>query len=75
MNTLTEQLWLFNNNMTTEAAKEPEELIGEALYLLQLCQQDLNMGRTITVYARARKAREQCQDLEDMFNASDEAFV
>lgn len=44
---------------------EPEELIGQSLYLLQLCQQDLNIGRLTTVYARARKAKELCKELED----------
>jgi hypothetical protein len=45
---------------------EPEDLIMEALYLLQLCQQDLNMGRKETILARARRARECCHELEDM---------
>ena len=44
---------------------EPEDMIGKALYLLQLCQQDLNMGRKTTVLARARKAKQLCAELEE----------
>lgn len=46
---------------------EPEECIGQALYLLQLCQQDLNMSRKVTVWPRAKRARELCQVLESLF--------
>jgi hypothetical protein len=49
-----------------ESGTEPEDLIGSALYLLQLCQQDLNMGRKTTIWARARRARECCEELERM---------
>lgn len=47
---------------------EPEDHIAQALYLLQLCQQDLNMGRKSTIWPRARRAREACQALESMFS-------
>jgi hypothetical protein len=47
---------------------EPEDCIAQALYLLQLCQQDLNMGRKSTIWARAKRAREACQALEATFS-------
>jgi hypothetical protein len=47
---------------------EPEECIAQALYLLQLCQQDLNMGRKSTIWPRAKRAREACQTLEGIFS-------
>jgi len=54
---------------TTETlpVQEPEDLLANALYLLQLCQQDMNMGRPATVWPRAKRARELCQRLEKMF--------
>lgn len=46
---------------------EPEDCIANALYLLQLCQQDLNIGRKETVWPRARAAKDLCAKLEEMF--------
>ena len=46
---------------------EPEELLALSLYLLQLCQMDLNMGRTGTIWARAYRARLACEALEKMY--------
>lgn len=51
---------------------EPEDCIAQALYLLQLCQQDINMGRKTTVWPRAKRAREACQALEAMFSPNAE---
>lgn len=50
------------------ADSEPEECIAQAMYLLQLCQQDINIGRKSTIWPRAKRAREACQTLEDMFS-------
>lgn len=47
---------------------EPEARISQALYLLQLCQQDLNMGRKSIIWPRAKRAREACQALESLFS-------
>ena len=47
---------------------EPEDCIAQALYMLQLCQQDLNIGRKTTIWPRAKRAREACQALEAMFS-------
>ena len=46
---------------------EPEDCIGQAIYLLQLCQQDLNMGRPETVWPRAKRARKLCRELERIY--------
>jgi hypothetical protein len=58
----------FDELVQVQESGEAEELIGQALYLLQLCQQDINMGRTVTVWPRARRARQACKLLEDMFH-------
>jgi hypothetical protein len=50
----------------SEPTKEPEDIIANALYLLQLCQQDINMGRWVTVWPRAMKARLLCCNLQDI---------
>ena len=47
---------------------EPEELISQALYLLQLCQQDLNIERTTLIAIRAKRAGEACQQLAAIFS-------
>jgi hypothetical protein len=47
--------------------QEPEELVGQALYLLQLIQQDLNFGRHTTCLARVSKAKELITSLESQF--------
>ena len=54
--------------LACSADSEPEECIAQAMYLLQLCQQDINIGRKSTVWPRAKRAREACQALEDMFS-------
>ena len=54
--------------MKEVAEMDPEELIAEALYLLQLCQMDINFGRPQTVWARAHRAGICCEALaESMF--------
>lgn len=55
-------------DLRTPETSEPEDLIGNALYLLQLCQQDLNMGRRSIIWARAKQAKEACEALETMFS-------
>jgi len=52
----------------SEPIQEPEDLIANALYLLQLCQQDINIGRRGTVYARAKRAKHLCEHLELLFS-------
>lgn len=49
------------------AEAEPETCLAEALYLLQLIQQDLNLGRKITVWPRVKRARAACQAIEARF--------
>ena len=56
---------------TNAEFSEPEECIAQALYLLQLCQQDLNMGRRGTIWARAYRARLACEALEHMYAVED----
>ncbi len=46
---------------------EPEQCLAEALYLLQLVQQDLNISRTATVWPRLYRAAEVCRQLEVSF--------
>jgi len=53
--------------MKEVAEMEPEELLAESLYLLQLCQQDLNFGRPQTVGARAKRAAECCGVLRKLY--------
>jgi hypothetical protein len=60
------------DSTTTNCDSEPEDCIAQAIYLLQLCQQDLNMGRMGTIWPRAKRAREACQALESMFPPNDE---
>lgn len=45
---------------------EAEDLVAHALYLLQLIQQDLNMGRKTTVWSRAKRVAELCAQLEKL---------
>lgn len=54
-------------DLSNPVPAEPEELIGQALYLLQLCQQDLNMSRKETIYPRAKRAKEACEQIELLF--------
>lgn len=56
-----------SSSQPTGGLSEPEELIGQALYLMQLIQQDLNMGRVTTVWARAKRAKEACAQLQQIF--------
>lgn len=44
--------------------EEPEDCIAKALYLLQLCQQDLNGGNKQLIWARARQAETYCEMLK-----------
>jgi hypothetical protein len=53
---------------TLDIKLEPEQMISESMYLLQLCQQDLNFGRKQTIWPRARKAAKLCKELEEMFS-------
>jgi hypothetical protein len=50
---------------TTEIQDEPEDCIAKAIYLLQLCQMDLNMGRKELIYVRARNAVQYCLRLQE----------
>ena len=51
-----------------EEILEPEDCIAKAIYLLQLCQMDLNFNRTETIWARAKAARKLCAQLEDGYD-------
>lgn len=50
---------------TTEIHDEPEDCIAKAIYLLQLCQMDLNIGRKELIYVRARNAVHYCLRLQE----------
>jgi len=52
----------FNENVS-----EPEEYISSAKYLIELIQQDLNIGRKMTIAPRLARAVENLIGLQQIF--------
>jgi hypothetical protein len=58
-----------NDKIDAAEVREPEEAIAIAKYLLELIQQDLNMGRKETISPRLTKAIEALVNLQNIFPA------
>jgi len=52
--------------------KEPEELLANAKYLLELIQQDLNLDRKETIPARVNAALNYIESLDNIYNGNAE---
>ena len=59
-------------DVSQDVSQEPEDLVSQSKYLLELIQMDLNFGRTETILARAIGARKLIDELTKLYSPAKE---